>query len=507
MTIELNEKNIGLFKINGKNYLGELRLRGRNSSLTVWGEERSTSVLGHNLTDQIHGSLNDLKKLTLLDLFNLGGGNNSRQRSDGSYEIRYFSEICPNYVIIGNDYFNKGERIFEAIEFVITHSNSLFYDSRSFHEIVHANKEMVERLIADDYSKSEKLYGFPSSVENIKFGDYPIISVFTGSHEIIAFDTSLGRLEICNRPLHQIASPDGYKLENKVSCIIRFSENLNFEQANNTTPPLLSIFEIILGCKLEIIEYKLHSQSRKEYPEIFDVYQCRDTAFTGKENRPHPSQRLIHVETNQEEFKRVVCNWLTKQDDWQDARWQFFGSFANSTYSTDRLIKVANMFDIIPDSAYVNNATLPPEIENAKQYCIKIFKGLPDSIERSSILGALGRLGTKSLKHKIKVRADIFNGKSSHNLPNIELAINQSVDCRNHFVHGGNKKFDYYAHFDMVCFFISTLEFIYGVSELIESGWNFDKWKSNTPMNHPFCFYLENYQININKLKNVTARV
>lgn len=507
MTNDVNEINNGTFSFNGENYVGELNLRGRDSSLTVWGEERSTSVLGHNLPDQIHGTLNDLTKVTLLDLFNLGGGNNSKQRPDGSYDYRYFSKICPSYVIIGDHYIEKEEKIFEAIEFVITNSSILFFDTQSFHDVIHTNKEMVEKLIADDYSKSEELYGYPSSGKNIKAGEYPIVSIYTGTDEIMSFDTPLGRLEICNRPLHQSAGPNGYKLENKVSCTIRFSETVNFEQANKTTAPLLSIFEVLLGCKLEIIEYKLHSPSSKEYPEIFDIYQCRDILLNDRENSPHPAQRLIQVETNQDEFKQVVCNWLLKQDDWQNARWQFLASFVKNTYGTDRLIKVANMFDIIPDSAYGKKIVLPSEVEIAKQECRKIFKGLPDSLERSSILGALGRLGTKTLKHKIQLRTDIIKSNTSYNFPNIELVIGQSVDCRNHFVHGGNQKFDYYDNFGMVCFFISTLEFIYGVSELLESGWDFDNWKSNNPMNHPFCFYMESYKFNITKLESITNKV
>lgn len=162
MINEVNEKNLGVFKINGEDYVGELELNGMNSSLTVWRDDHSTLVLRHNLPDQIHGSFNDLKKVTLLDLFSLGGGNNSRQRSDGNYEHRYFSKIFPNYVIIGDRHIESEEKCFEAIEFVITHSSSLFYDTQSFHQVIHTNKEMVERLISDDYSKSEELYGYSS---------------------------------------------------------------------------------------------------------------------------------------------------------------------------------------------------------------------------------------------------------------------------------------------------------------------------------------------------------
>jgi hypothetical protein len=117
------------------------------------------------------------------------------------------------------------------------------------------------------------------------------------------------------------------------------------------------------------------------------------------------------------------------------------------------------------------------------------------------MLGALGRLGGKSLKEKIKIRAAIIESSISTDLIDIHKVISHSVDCRNYFVHGGNRKFDYYDNFDSVCFFINTLEFIYGVSELIDSGWNFENWISTAPMNHPFFWYIDNYNFNLKELR------
>lgn len=500
----INEKKIGTFAINGNDYLGELKLSGEDSLLTVWGDSRATSILGHNLPGQIHCLFSDLQRATLIGLANFGGGSHSKKRPDGDYETRHYSDIYPNYVLFGDRYIDKEECTFEALEFVTSHSTTLFHDYSSFQDIMHTNKEMVEQLTTEDSFKSNELYGHSSSERDIKIGDHPIISIYTGYHELCVFDTSIGRIEIKNIPSHQLASSNGYSIENKVSCTIRFSRQLNFEQANKKLAPLLSFFELIMGRRLQVLEYKLHAPSSKEYPDTFEIYQCRNITIEEGEKTPLPAQRLIHVESNSSEFETVVKNWLARQNEWQDARWQFFGSFTENQYDTDRLIKVANMFDIIPDSAYGGKVELTTELQTAKTNCRKIFKELPESIERNSILGALGRLGTKSLKHKIQTRVAIIKSAISVDLPDIEFITEHSVDCRNHFVHGGKRKFDYYDNFDMVCFFINTLEFIYGLSELIESGWDFDNWKSNSPMNHPFVWYIENYQINLRKLQSVT---
>lgn len=302
-------------------------------------------------------------------------------------------------------------------------------------------------------------------------------------------------------------SSNGYSLKNEVSCKVTFANPSDFYSSNIIITPILSFFSMLAGINLSINDLKLHTQTEDPMFSTFDVYQSMADNSQKKQHSIHPTQRLLSPEQDPEEFKKITNSWLNKQDEWQDSRAQFFESFSKRNYSSDRLIKVANMFDLIPDSAYGHKKELDDELKKAKEDCRFIFQKLSDSIEKNSILGALGRIGTYTLKHKIIARANILNHSiSSENLTNINMVINHCVDCRNHFVHGSKRKFDYINNFDMIIFFINTLEFIYGVSELIECGWKFDSWIAKHPINHPFFMYMKTYKNHLMVLESLIKK-
>jgi len=88
---------------------------------------------------------------------------------------------------------------------------------------------------------------------------------------------------------------------------------------------------------------------------------------------------------------------------------KILGLFAQQkSYDIDRLIRSANMFDILPDSAVPPETLLSKEIISAKDNCRRMFKALPESPERDSVLSVLGRIGKSSLKNKIRYRGNIL---------------------------------------------------------------------------------------------------
>ncbi|WP_421132978.1 HEPN domain-containing protein [Alteromonas sp. A079] len=507
MNNKLSESNVASFNIGKNSYLGELKLNGRDTLLRIWGDTRETSVIGHNLPEQIHASLNDLTKVSLIGIHNGGGGTISKLQEDKSYHNRHYCKVYPEFVLYGNRYINYKERCFESLRLFFNHSTVLFNDDEAFNDIIHAKKEVVKNLLLKELETSKELYGFDKSDREMTVGEYPNISLFTGSFQIHSFDSPYGRIEISNCPQRTSASSKGYSLTNRASCTIHFSELLSFEEANEKVAPLLSVFELILGSKLRIDDYQLSVKSESEFPEIIDVYRCIDkgSSYENEDEEPHLGQPLIKVKQNPSEFENVVNKWISSHVAWQDSRWQFFGSFTETLYTTDRLVKVANMFDIVPDEAYGRKVNLTCELIEAKEKARSLFKNLSPSMERDSILGALGRIGTKSLKHKIRDRVNIITNAKPGLVEHIELVTDHAVDCRNHFVHGGNRKFDYYSNFDLVCFFITTLEFVYGASSLIELGWDIERWNQQPSLNHPFNFYLESYVVNLNKLNSIIS--
>lgn len=497
----LNKSTLGRFEINEKSYLGDLNINGAESLLTIWTDQFNSP---NDFTEyQINGSFNDLQNVILVDNVDFGSGNISKQQQNGTYKSQYFKTYFPHYILFGNMHLNIEDNIFTAIEFIPSHSTVLFFPSEHFHALIHADKELVANLIHNDQEKTKEIFGYEPNKE-YSIGENPIVSIFSGTYNLLKFHTKIGEIEIKNNILQTLPSSNGYSLKNEVSCKITFANPKDFYNSNITVTPILSFFSMLAGTNLLINDLKIHTQTEDPIFSTFDVYQTMADNSQKKQHSIHPTQRLLSPEQDPHEFTAIINSWLNKQDEWQDSRAQFFESFSKKIYSSDRLIKVANMFDIIPDSAYGHRKELNDELKKAKEECKLIFQKLPDSIEKDSILGALGRIGTYTLKHKIKSRANILlHSMPSENLTDINIVINHCVDCRNHFVHGSRRKFDYINNFDMIIFFINTLEFIYGVSELIECGWKFDSWIAKKPINHPFSIYIQTYKDHLVELKNL----
>lgn len=500
----LNKNTLGRFEVNDKSYIGEININGEESLLTIWTDQfNSPNDYSEN---QINGLLNDLQHVILVDNVDFGSGNVSKPQQNGNYKSQYFKNYFPHHILFGDTHLNITDNVFTAIEFTPLHSTVLFFPSEHFHTLIHANKELVESLIHNDQEKSKQLFGYDSNKE-YTIGQNPIVCIFSGTYNLLKFNTKIGYIEIKNNVHQTMPNANGYSLNNKVSCKIIFENPKDFYGSNNVITPVLSFLSLIAGVQLSINDLKLHTQTEDPRFGTFDVYHTMAEKNDKQQHSMHPIQRLLSPEKEPEEFIKIINEWLNKQDEWQDSRAQFFSSFSKTNYSSDRLIKVANMFDLIPDSAYGEKQPLTDELKKAKEDCKLIFQQLPDSIEKNSILGALGRIGTQTLKHKIKIRANILqNSVPAENLTDIDIVINHCVDCRNHFVHGSRKKFDYTNNFDMIVFFVSTLEFIYGASELIECGLRLDSWMAKHPINHPFSMYIQTYKKHLIELKKLIKK-
>ena len=162
------------------------------------------------------------------------------------------------------------------------------------------------------------------------------------------------------------------------------------------------------------------------------------------------------------------------------------------------------MFDILPDSAVPVSVSLTQELTDAKKASRDLFRKLPQSAERESILNALGRLGTSTLKHKVRHRAKVILDRIPATFPELELVLDEAVRCRNYFVHGTKGKIDYGDEFDQVIFFTEALEFVFAASDLVECGWDIDAWsKQSSTVSHPFDRFRLDYGLRLDGLKRV----
>ena len=131
---------------------------------------------------------------------------------------------------------------------------------------------------------------------------------------------------------------------------------------------------------------------------------------------------------------------------------------------------------------------------------------LPVSPERDSILNALGRIGKATLKRKVRSRAKRITDVIGDRFPDLELVVDQAINCRNYYVHGSETNIDYSRNTDRVTFFTDTLEFVFAASDLVESGWDIGAWSNHgTTLSHPFGQYLVTYPKELCALKELLS--
>ena len=141
-------------------------------------------------------------------------------------------------------------------------------------------------------------------------------------------------------------------------------------------------------------------------------------------------------------------------------------------------------------------------MRQAKTECQKVFKKLPESYERNSVLSALGRIGKATLKHKTRHRGQIIMDAFGGRPAELPFVLDAAVDCRNHYVHGTPSRIDYSKDSDVVVFLTNTLEFVFGASELVEAGWDIQRFAGRgSTMTHPYGSYLVTYKSNLEALK------
>ncbi|MGD0885227.1 MAG: HEPN domain-containing protein [Thermodesulfovibrionales bacterium] len=487
-------KQAGAFTVSsGKEVYGELTLAGPNTSLYLQDKEYFDTLA---IPGQcVKGILKDLTKVTLLQCVTTSGtGYSSRGGQTFS-----FASIFPHFVVYGDHHIDPAEKKITAVHFVVDDATTLFYDFDAFGLVINA-RPFIEQIAHANALDRE-----------IATGPDPQILYFTGKREIFAADTVLGKVSASHNPnLTTWGGPNGVGLENTIIVTIAFKEVVTFNDMIASISTLLGYLGMLVGRPQNLLKLNIEVESADERPNFLEVYwsMLPKRSRSPEAQRPHPIDVLLDAVRQPAVFSRVLGSWLERQQAWQDARLRFFNSFVKEHYTVDRLIGSANMFDILPDSAVPPEIQLSEELGRAREECRTIFKNLPQSPERDSVLSALGRVGKSVLKHKIRHRSQLLIDTVGEKFPDLFIVTDEAVDCRNHYVHGSEPRFDYSKELDMLYFFTATLEFVFAASDLIEAGWDVKAWSElPTTMSHPFGQYRVNYAINLQELKALIASI
>jgi len=469
---------------------GQLRIAGRRSSLNLQDElcliEGPSKCL-------VTGVLQDGHKVTLIDCLSEEQTTRTSETGERSRFVRMF----PHFILEGQVHVDPQEANISRISFGLEHASALFYDFDAFGRATDA-KSVMELIASKD-----------SRGRSVEIGEHPEVVYFTGKFQIVETDIAFGRLSVEHNPSWSFGAANHVNIQDFISVRLEFSEPVNFAESVGRLMRLLRFLEFVVGRPQRLLKFRVVVSSlSKELP--LDVHWShgpgRGSRSEIDSGSPQPNDILLDAIRRQEEFVTVIRCWFDNDVERRDARQRFDAVFARQrTYDEDRLVGSANMFDLLPGSAVPCAVPLSDDLARAKATAKKLFKELPLSIERNSILQALGRLGEASLKHKVKHRAELILSKvPSTRFPKLIAILCAAVDCRNHYVHGTETVINYRANFNLVVFFTATLEFVFGASELIEAGWDINAFiGKGTSMTHPYGAYLVTYEEHLAQFESV----
>ncbi|NEK84147.1 MAG: hypothetical protein G3W58_23450 [Pantoea ananatis] len=496
----------GIFLTNDGQLAGMLKISGADSILKLIG--KTYWECPETEYFDIHGMLNDGKKVSLLDCV-LHRRTQHRFGENSQFENVFF----PNMVIVGEEYVRSDDTVINAVRYHFENVSDLITGHKTFHTL-HPDAHEIYQILESEHKREEKIAaecGWTKRPFRPEIGEHPHLIYFSGLWEINASESKLGKVSLTNRTFQKSGSAAGIGIKNEVAANIEFLEPKTLSLAVNALRSLHGLFELSLGHRQRFcwIELELTYRSKDtghDIPQTVQLYWSLCNTRVEGESSTHPGDVLLSPERNPEEFSKVVSGWMNSVDTMGDPR-ERFGTAFYATYCIDRIVGAANMFDLLPETHAPKTLEADDSLKQAVKQCRETFLGLPDSLSRQSILSALGRVGHASLRDKVYYRAKKVADAGEGKFPELELPCNYAVLARNHYVHGSKRSFDYQQHFTEFAFIIDTLEFVFAASDLLDLGWDLKKWMDNgTSMTHPFGMYFVNYDHNIKSLKALMGK-
>jgi len=474
----------------GRFVAGELNIAGSDSSIVL--RDDAVFPIGAERNLCITGTLYDQTKITLIDCVRTAQATHTR----GDEGVKSHSvTLFPHFIAQGSLHFVPDAPSIRELSFTFDDIASLFYDFDAFGGAVDASAFIDPIVKANAHQFGRK----------IRTGPKPEIAYFAGERLILAADTCIGQVRVEHHPSWPVGGPQGVKIENEIRVSITPASPITLDDAIDRLMSLLRFIAIAVGRKQNLPLFVV--RVGEAAPHVLSVhwsdYPRRQGDVGGARDSPQPSDLPLDSIQRPEEFVAVLQSWLARDQDRSIARARIDDTRAQGNrYSVDRLVAAANAFDHLPESAVPKSVALTPEVAAAKQACEEIVRALQPCDERQSLLSALGRLGTASLKQKVRHRAGLIIGAAGGRFPDLDFVCNQAVNCRNHFVHGSDFTFDLKAPSSNQSFLTDTLEFVFTASELIEAGWNLGRFLDTpTSMSHPFGSYRIHYAVNLNTLR------
>lgn len=476
---------------DGRSVLGELSIRGTDTSLYLHDAE--FFHVEDDRAECIRGTLHDRTKVTVL-ASSVRSSLGSATRHDESF---HFAELTPGYVVSGSRHLSAELPEIAKVTFHVDDAEDVFHDFDAMGHVIDP-RPLIQAVVGANEERIDR---------RIPIGPSPDIAYFAGRTELADVETAVGRVRVFHRPTssHPLSSRE-VGMRNRTLVEISFPEPRLLTASLDTVLSVLRFLGMLGGRPQNVDGIWLGIVGEHRAPPL-DLYWTHPPLrpTTWEERSPHPAEILIRVVDDQEQFATVLRRWLAAEPERLEARVRFANGFEQQrSFSIDRIVGAANMFDIMPDDAFAPVGPLAADVLEAKAVAKNAFRALPDSPERASILNALGRLGGATLRSKVRHRAALVSNALRQPLVDLDTVTDEAVKCRNHYVHGSPGSFDYAENGDVVTFLTSALEFLFAASDLIDAGWDIASWRARgSVLAHPFNRVLHVWDLHAARIREL----
>ena len=385
-------------------------------------------------------------------------GDDGRQpvvRHGGSTSANLKSE----YAVFGKEHLKRDDAVIRRMHFVFDDFHAMLDDPHSrdaFGHISDPDSRLIEAI--EDY----KGPGNPSIGQHAN----PWVFYCNGKYEVLpTVQTVLGSVS-AERIYHVTMSGGTNASDVRYMKVAFGDEPATLAHAIEKMDAIRQFFAWIVGYAprwRNVMVFKDRSDAG------FDVFTS-NFGGTTSELRPmanvHTGQTLISPSWQPDHFMKVMKNWLMRNDERARSNRMFFASMRGmfTTVMDDTMCAAANVFDQLP------------------------VADRPGRKANTRMLDIARHRYQKTIRPRLRRKID---------LPRMEDVIEAAISCRHHITHGSSKGNAHGVKFSdpaAVAFLSDALRFVYGLSELLDCGWDIESW---LPLlfkhNHPFGRFIESY--------------
>ena len=379
----------------------------------------------------------------------------------GSTSVSLRSE----YAVFGNEHLNRDDPVIRGMRFAFDDFHTMLDHAslghHAFGSIVDPDPRILEAI------EEHK----PSYAPSVGEHDRPWVFYFTGEYDVLpTVHTVLGSISAL-RNLH-VTMSGGTSASDAPYVNIDFDdEPVTLDGAVAKMNTIRQFFAWIVGYaprwkNVRVFKGKrppqeVHRVNDSGNPDPgFDVFTSYFGGTTSQRVTPSGGHTLISPSRQPDHFMEILKNWLARNCERAHPNRTFFASTRGmfTTVLEDRMCAAANVFDQLPV------ADRPSK--------------------RARMLDVARHRYQRVIRPHLR-------------LPRMEHVIESAVSCRHHITHGsatGKTHGVDYSDLGAVTFLADALRFVYGVSELLDCGWDMKHWLQLLfKRDHPFGRFRESY--------------